>query len=96
MTGVSSFVEALSLLATGGLFPGTGAPPLRTVKVSRMTPVESRKVASRLLPFTSRTSDPRTLREINMTGWFSEPPPVWPELPATVYTAPRCGPSIFW
>ena len=47
------------------------------------------------VPSTSSTIEPSWLSEMNIAGWLSVPPLVWPELPATAYTA-RCGVGRPW
>ena len=67
-----------------GVLVGVGAaPPLRIVKLSSIAPVSRRNFASRRLPSTSSTIDPRRFSEMNIAGWSRVPPLVCPELPAT-------------
>ena len=54
------------------------------VKWSCVDPLLFRNLASSRLPLTSNTSEPNTLSEMYIAGWFNDPPLVCPELPATV------------
>ena len=76
-----------------GVAVGVAAAPLIIVKESPIAPVSRRNVASSRFPSTSSTIDPSWLSEMNIAGWFSVPPDICPELPATAYTAPSCGPE---
>jgi hypothetical protein len=62
---------------------GGGADPFTIVNESSTAPVSRRNFASRRFPFRSRTIEPSWFNEMNIAGWFREPPLVWPELPAT-------------
>src|SRR5437773_2528612 len=54
------------------------------VNWSCVDPLLFRNLASSRLPLTSNTSEPNTLSEMYIAGWFNDPPLVCPELPATV------------
>src|SRR3569832_299099 len=68
----------------GALGAAETEPDFRIVKVSRTTAVLSRNATFIWLVKTSITTEPRTLSERNIAGWFKGPPDVWPEEPATV------------
>src|SRR5206468_2120575 len=63
---------------------GVPEPPFTIVKWSCTTPVLLRNLASSRLPSISNTNEPRTSSEMHIAGWFNDPPPVCPALPATV------------
>jgi len=74
-------------------------PSLTIVKESRTSPSSSRNQASRRLPSMSSAIEPRLLSETFMTGWSRSPPLIFPDEPATTYTAPSLGlepPGPFW
>ena len=82
-TGVEVRVGVRVAVGGTGVAVGGGADPFRIVNESSTAPVSRRNFASRRLPFRSRTIEPSWFNEMNIAGWFREPPLVWPELPAT-------------
>ena len=62
-----------------------GAPrSFLMVKWSCVDPLLFKNLASNCAPLTSNTSEPSTLSDTYIAGWFNDPPLVCPELPATV------------
>jgi len=53
------------------------------VKESFTAPLPFRNLASSRFPLTSNIMEPITLSDTYIAGWFSDPPPVCPELPFT-------------
>lgn len=87
LEGVSDAVGLVEGVAVGvfeGVALGVGlGVPLRIAKRSLIAPVLVRKIASIRSLLKSRTIEPSWLRLTYMAGWFSVPPLIWPELPAT-------------